>query len=473
MVDRWSRVVGLGCMVGLAACGAFHVQTWSSSGSGNPSESSAEAPAQPSGGAAPPGLTALCERPRPADLARKAIVGAACEPDSDRSAQQALHALYLGSTSSLPAAVLAGNCPAAYDPETEYFTWRECRSYVEGIDLARLAAELDQIGDAYLKERTLTLVRAAKQEVADAAAAMAEHEGAYPGSKLIYDDAVAEVEAGYGKLLATFRPRLAAVEAWEAKVAQGARFAGTCRDDLTKLLQDYVHAVLPRPSKERLMAVLSDPVALPVSQALVGCYRALGEERDASNLLRALRGDHLQRGHHYALVGAIARLASGDGGKYKGKRRAPSFRVMGPTEDEASNLHDLGADDLSQLHPAESAVVGTVTRQGDHVLVRFKRETSVSYHMEDCKRTGGIDHIDADGSVHYAEHCKEVRDSSDVTKAPVLVPVAQSARVTPGVRVGFDADLPEPEKGPRTVNLIWVHDKADHLIWLLGLSAGS
>jgi hypothetical protein len=254
-----------------------------------------------------------------------AVLATLCEDDATAAQQGVLRAMDRGLSSPIFLATLVAFC----GDTPAYYAWRECREWADQVDPKALGVAIDQAtSDAYVRDRSRAIYQRYREKLAAAEPAMADLVADNPGLALLYDDARRDVRQDFEPRFRRWQHDLVTVDDWLDKIHRGPRFAGTCRPDLTAMLQTYVQSAVPTPDKDRLLAALRDPIGYPIAAALAVCLKNLDDQEAFDKIAFFIAGARRGAGPHYALVTRLLELQRASGKAYKGKRLISS-RVYG------------------------------------------------------------------------------------------------------------------------------------------------
>jgi hypothetical protein len=374
-------------------------------------------------------------------------------------------------------AAVVASCARMIGPRNwNYLGYRLCRIAAEQVDEPRLTAALDEQGIAD-PERGTILARYAegKQTIDGLAARAAEHERGYPGDRAYFDDSLAQTRQLYQERFAHWLPRIDELGAWGASLAGGPGFAEGCRARTGKLLDEYLRSAVPKAKGTHLLEALRDPIGFHLTEARGVCDAELRDEWHARVFAEEYLG-HARRvvGWHDALWYVLAANAWPDA-KWKNKALS-SDRVnrieAAPNETDDKLWRYLAR--YSANGQTDEDVVDSVKRQGDHVVVTFKKTNGSQLNTVGCKPDySHVSSIDANGGFHYDQRgCRTVEDKFVKQTHPVSLPADEAVAVKPGTRIRVLRVLSDPwdEKKPSSVVLVWVKRGPD-VVWAGGYAA--
>jgi hypothetical protein len=84
-----------------------------------------------------------------------------------------------------------------------------------------------------------------------------------------------------------------------------------------------------------------------------------------------------------------------------------------------------------------AAVVGSVTRDGEFLAIKFAKETMPFEENYNCHDTGRISGIDDRGDIRYGVHCDTRMKALDVTPDPIRVLAIYGSGIRPGVLLRY------------------------------------
>lgn len=112
-----------------------------------------------------------------------------------------------------------------------------------------------------------------------------------------------------------------------------------------------------------------------------------------------------------------------------------------------------------KARPRAAAVVGSVTRAGEYLDIKFAKATMPFEENYNCRDTGKVSGIDDHWNIRYGVHCDTRMVALDITPSPIRVLALYGPAIRPGVLLGyvqFSSSLAFPAEvwsGPKKTKL--------------------